>query len=124
PGDDRFLYASKTPLRDANGTIIGILGIAKDITQLKKLEAELIQAKALEAVGNVARPAAHDFNNILAAINGYAVLIMETLKAGNPVKPEIAQILKAVKRASAITDRLQTYAAAVPKGKGGARRGR
>lgn len=98
-----------TPLKDANGATIGLLGVARDITELKKAQEALVRAKALEAVSKVARPAAHDFNNILSAINGYATLIMETLKAGNPVKPEIAQILNAVKRAAAVTRRLQTY---------------
>ena len=108
-GRTYYLNIIKTPLKDANGTVTGLLGISRDITELKKLEEELVRAKALEAVSKVARPAAHDFNNILSAINGYATLIMETLKAGNPVKPEIAQILNAVKRAAAITRRLQTY---------------
>ncbi|HBW23074.1 MAG: hypothetical protein A2X28_04590 [Elusimicrobia bacterium GWA2_56_46] len=116
-GQRRVLYEAKTPLKDANGAVTGVLGIARDITELKKLEAELVRTKAVEAVNRVARPAAHDFNNILAAINGYAVLIMETLKTGNPVKPEIAQIMNAVKRAAAITERLQTYAAGAEKEK-------
>ncbi len=111
PKSRRSLYVSKTPLKDANGAITGILGIAKDITELKKLEAELIRVKAMEAVSRVADPAAHDFNNVLAAINGYAVLIMESLQSDNPIRSEITQILKAVTRASAITDRLQAYGA-------------
>ena len=108
-GMDYYLNVVKTPLKDANGATIGLLGIARDITELKKTQEELVRVTALEAVSKVARPAAHDFNNILSAINGYATLIMETLKAGNPIKPEIAQILNAVKRAAAITRRLQTY---------------
>jgi PAS domain S-box-containing protein len=115
PGVHRCLHAAKTPLKDGNGAVIGILGIARDITELKRLQAELIKAKAVEAVTSVARPAAHDFNNILAAINGYAVLVMETLRSDNPVKPEIAQILKAVKRASAITSQLQSYGSKTTK---------
>jgi PAS domain S-box-containing protein len=107
----KFVHTAKTLLKDGNGAAIGVLGVARDITELKKMEAELIRAKALEAVSRVAHPAAHDFNNILAAINGYAVLIMETLKTGNPVKSEMSQIMSAVKRAAAITARLQTCGA-------------
>jgi len=112
-GMDYHFNIVKTPLKDAAGKTIGILGIVRDITELKKIEAELIRVKAMEAVKQVARPAAHDFNNVLAAINGYATLIMET--PGNPVKPEIMQILKAVKRASDITARLQTYGSGTEK---------
>ena len=114
-GRDYHFNVVKTPLKDASGKTIGILGIVRDITELKKIEAELIRVKAMEAVKQVAQPAAHDFNNVLAAINGYATLIMETLKAGNPVKPEIMQILNAVKRASDITARLQTYGSGTEK---------
>jgi PAS domain S-box-containing protein len=115
PGRRRAMYASKTPLRDANGAIMGVLGIAKDITELKRLEEELIRVKALEAVNKVASPAAHDLNNVLAAINGYTLLIMENLRADSPIRTEITQILNAVIRASAITDRLQTYGAGTAK---------
>jgi len=105
----RTFNSAKTPLYDPGGRITGVLGISRDVTELKKLQNQLIEARAAEVVSKVTRPAAHDFNNILAAINGYATLVMETLKTGNPVKPEVAQILKAVKRAAAITQRLQTY---------------
>jgi PAS domain S-box-containing protein len=111
PQGRRFMNVMKTPLKNANGEITGLLAIARDITDRKEMEAELIRVKAIEAVNLVAQPAAHDFNNILSAITGYATLIMETLKTGNPVKPEIEQILNAVKRAAAITSRLQTYGA-------------
>jgi PAS domain S-box-containing protein len=105
----RLLHTRKVCIRGADGNTKYLLGISEDITELKQLEAELIRVKALEAVTRIAGPAAHDFNNILAAISGYATLIMGNLKTGNPAKPEIAQILKAVKRAVRITDRLQTY---------------
>ena len=105
----RLLHTRKVCIRGADGTTKYLLGISEDITERKKLEEELIRIKAIEAVTSVARPAAHDFNNILAAISGYATLMMENLKAGNPAKPEIEQIISAVKRAAAITTRLQTY---------------
>jgi sensor histidine kinase regulating citrate/malate metabolism len=111
PGSRRVMYVSKTPVRDANGDIVGVLSIAKDITELKRLETELVKAKAMEAVNKVAGPAAHDFNNVLAAINGYAVLILETLRTDSPIRTEIKQILNAVTRASVITCRLQTCGA-------------
>jgi PAS domain S-box-containing protein len=108
-GEIRTFNSIKVPLYDAAGRVTGLLGVSRDVTELKKLQRQLIETKAIEAVSKIARPAAHDFNNILSAINGYATLIMETLKTGNPVKPEIEQILNAVKRAASITRRLQTY---------------
>jgi len=113
----RVFNSVKTALYDADGRVTGLLGVSRDMTELKKLQTQLIEVKAMEAASRITRPAAHDFNNILGAINGYATIIMETLKAGNPVKPEIEQILNAVKRAAAITDRLQTYGSETGKPK-------
>ena len=53
---------------------------------------------------------AHDFNNALAAINGYATMIDDELTAANPLKREISQIIKAVTRAAELTSKLQDFA--------------
>ncbi len=116
-GGVRTFNSVKTPLYDPGGHVTGLIGVSRDMTEFKKLQNQLIEVKAMEAAGRITRPAAHDFNNILGAINGYATIIMETLKVGNPVKPEIEQILNAVKRATAITDRLQTYGSGTGKPK-------
>jgi len=97
-------------MKDPAGRIIGLLGIIRDITKLRKMESELALARAFESVGRETRPMAHDFNNALAAINGYATLIDEDLGPGNPIKQEIAMIIKGVWRASKIIARLQKYA--------------
>ena len=100
----------KTPLRDSEGRITGVHGVGRDITKIKKAESHQALARALESVSRKTRPMAHDFNNALAAINGYATLIDESLDAKSPIKPEIAMIMKGVKRAAKITTRLQRYA--------------
>lgn len=110
PSGRYYFNTVKTPLRDAAGRITGVIGIARDITGVKKLESKLALAKALEAVSNETRPMAHDFNNVLAAINGYATMMEEELPDSNPMKREIAQIIRAVKRATQLTSRLQTFA--------------
>jgi signal transduction histidine kinase len=53
---------------------------------------------------------AHDFNNALAAINGYATLIDDGLADASPIKGEISQIIKAVKRAAELTSKFQDFA--------------
>lgn len=107
---DVYLNTIKTPLRNVAGEIIGVLGISRDITALKKMESELAVARAAEAVSKVARPMAHDFNNALAAINGYATLIDDGLTGDNPIKPEIAHIIKAVGRAAELMSKFQDFA--------------
>jgi PAS domain S-box-containing protein len=110
PGGSRHVNIIKTPLKNLRGETIGLLGIARDITDLKRMETELALAHAAEAVSNVARPMAHDFNNALAAINGYATLIDEDLPASSPIKKEISRIVEAVKRAAVLTSKFQDFA--------------
>ena len=110
PTGSKYINIIKTPLRNLKGEIIGLLGVARDITDLKRTEAELALVRASEAVSDVARPMAHDFNNALAAINGYATLIDDDLSETSPIKTEISQIIKAVQRAAELTSRFQAFA--------------
>jgi len=110
PGGSRHVNIIKTPLRNVRGETIGLLGIARDITDLKRMENELALTRAAEAVSSVARPMAHDFNNALAAINGYATLIDDGLAGDNPIKTEISQIIKAVGRAAELMSKFQDFA--------------
>ncbi len=113
-----------SPLRDQDDKIAGVVGIALDITEkkrmerllkeneetLRKMETELALTRAAEAVSRVTRPMAHDFNNALAAINGYATLIDDDLAASSPIKTEISRIIEAVRRAAVVTSKLQDFA--------------
>ena len=110
PAGTRYFNTIKTPIRNLQGKITGVLGISRDITSLKKMETELALTRAAEAVGKVARPIAHDFNNALAAINGYATLIDEDLAASSPIKTEISRIIEAGKRAAELTSKFQDFA--------------
>ncbi|OGR67818.1 MAG: hypothetical protein A2081_04210 [Elusimicrobia bacterium GWC2_61_19] len=110
PTGSRHVNIIKTPLKNVQGKTIGLLGIARDITDLKRMEAELAIARAADAVSEVARPMAHDFNNALAAINGYATLIDDGLTDTSPIKTEISQIIKAVQRAAELTSKFQDFA--------------
>lgn len=106
----RYMNVIKTPLKNSAGEIIGLLCVARDITELKRMEGELAVARAAEALSKVARPMAHDFNNALAAINGYATLIADDLKPDSPIKTEIARIIEAVRRAAVLTSKFQDFA--------------
>jgi PAS domain S-box-containing protein len=86
-GPDRWWAASKTPLRDATGTVVGSVGISRDVTALKQTEAALAEALAAAEVANarlievdaaksdtMAR-LSHDFRTPLTSIKGFSDLI-------------------------------------------------
>ena len=67
-GEARWLLSSKIPWRDAGGKIIGLVGISRDITEKKNLEAEVLRAQRMESLGRLATGIAHDLNNTLAPV--------------------------------------------------------
>ncbi|MCG2726556.1 MAG: GAF domain-containing protein [Elusimicrobia bacterium] len=107
PNGTKTINAIKTPIKNKKGEITGLLAIIRDITELRKLQEELIHRQAIEEAEKITGGVAHDFNNVLAAINGYSTLMLENLGYKNPARMEIEAIKKAVERAAAITNRLQ-----------------
>jgi C4-dicarboxylate-specific signal transduction histidine kinase len=76
------------------------------LTERRRLEAELLQAQKMEAVGRLAGGIAHDFNNILMIVRGYAEILLERLHPEDPLHGQAAQIMKAGNRAAQLTQRL------------------
>ena len=72
----KTFQVSASPIMDENGQLTGVVQIARDITERKILEKQLVQAQKMEAIGTLAGGIAHDFNNILTAVIGYAKLGM------------------------------------------------
>jgi len=85
------------------------LAIARDITQRKSLEAQLLQAQKMEAVGRLAGGVAHDFNNLLTAILGSADLLLESLGPDHSEREEAEEIRKAALRAADLTRQLLAF---------------
>jgi PAS domain S-box-containing protein len=75
-GIPRYVTFTGTPDLDAEGKIMGITGTLKDITKLRNMETQLLQASKMEAVGTLTGGIAHDFNNIIQAIMGYNQLML------------------------------------------------
>ena len=84
--------------------------IATDISELKRLESQLLQSQKLEAIGNLAGGIAHDFNNILSAVIGYAELSLADVDHGSAVEKNLREILRAGVRARDLVKHILTFA--------------
>ncbi|WP_162937489.1 PAS domain S-box protein [Indioceanicola profundi] len=87
----------------------GYVALFTDVTEQKNLEAQLLQSQKMDALGQLAGGVAHDFNNILSVIGGYATLAGTMLPENAPVQPHLAKIGQGVQRASALTRELLTF---------------
>lgn len=107
-GQTREYLAIKFPVHDAQGQrYVG--AISTDVTERRVLEEQLRQTQKLEAVGRLAGGVAHDFNNILGVINGYAaLLLLRTELPANCRKP-LVEVQKAGERAAALTRQLLAF---------------
>jgi PAS domain S-box-containing protein len=86
-----------------------VLGYFMDITPLKKLEAQFLQAQKMEAVGRLAGGIAHDFNNILGVIIGYAEIMLMGLNENDPLSGYLGEIKRAAVRAASLTRQLLAF---------------
>jgi len=88
-------------------TFVG--GIARDITNRKRLEAQFLQAQKMEAIGALAGGVAHDFNNMLNVINGYSELLLDDFQKDDPKRNDLEQIRQAGQRAASLTSQLLAF---------------
>jgi PAS domain S-box-containing protein len=87
----------------------GIVLNSRNITERKRLEAQLRQSQRLESVGQLAGGIAHDFNNFLSVIRGYARFLLDAMDEEEPLRSDAAEIDKAAERASRLTSQLLVF---------------
>lgn len=101
-----------TPVLDALEQPEYFIGIFQDTTELKIREAEFYQAQKLEALGQLSAGVAHDFNNILSIVDGYAILAERRLRDSPETSADyLKRILVATQRGAALTKRMMTFGA-------------
>lgn len=107
--DGSVFYAdvSSSPITLGGRTFL--LGIFRDMTELRKLEDQLRQSQKMESIGTLAGGVAHDFNNMLMAIIGYGHLALMNMTAGDPNRANVEQMLEASDRAAHLTKDLLLF---------------
>ncbi len=88
----------------------GILGVGRDVTEQRELQARLEAGERLETVGRLAGGIAHDFNNLLTAILGNAELARDLPEAGGPMDRYLDGVIQAGERARDLTRKLLAFA--------------
>jgi two-component system cell cycle sensor histidine kinase/response regulator CckA len=108
-GRIRWIRDRGFPVRDTEGAIIRIAGVAEDITERRELEAELRQAQKMESIGLLAGGVAHDFNNVLTVIMGSTEALAETMPANTEAAAALDEIRTATSRAASLTRQLLAF---------------
>lgn len=111
--DGHWFEITVDPILDSHGKFIGAVHIATDVTQRKQLEAQLLRAQRLEAIGALASGVAHDLNNILSPI-----LMAIPMLRDSTTDPEALEILRTMEccaeRGAGIVKQLLTFARGRP----------
>ena len=100
---------SVAPLYGAGRQVAGMLSIAADLTEMRRLEVQYRQSQKLEAIGRLAGGIAHDFNNILTAILSTSELLLTDLVPGSHVHDDVDEIRRAAQRAAGLTRQLLVF---------------
>src|SRR5262245_3891675 len=98
-----------TSLRDEAGQVTGVIGIATDVSQRRRLEDETRQSQKLEALARLAGGVAHDFNDSLTTILGYCTLLMHHQAADAEARRCLAEVRQAAERAAGLTHQLLAF---------------
>ena len=110
-GGARFdISLTLSPVRDAGGKIIGASSIQRDITASKRSEEALRQASKMEAIGALAGGLAHDFNNQLYAVSGFAHFIARDAGLSPASRADLLEIQKTAERMASLTRQLLAFA--------------
>ncbi len=110
---DGNLYTEEmtiAPVRDDHAEITHFVAVKQDISDRKLLQEQFLQSQKLESIGQLAGGVAHDYNNILSVIIGYAHLLKRKFKGDPENEKPLDAILAAARRAASLTEQLLVFA--------------
>jgi two-component system cell cycle sensor histidine kinase/response regulator CckA len=108
-GTIRWIRDHASPVRDPLGAMLRYVGVARDITNQRRLEDELRQASKMDAINTLAAGIAHDFRNLLHGIAGCVAMAERRVDDPVHVRSHLGQIRDATRRGAALTDQLTNF---------------
>jgi len=108
-GVERIVNEKAEITRDADGRPVRMAGTVQDVTEHKRLEAEILKAQKLDSIGVLAGGIAHDFNNLLLGILGNVSIAKTFVKPDDSVAGILESIEKAALRTKTLTRQLLTF---------------
>ncbi len=114
-GELYYVEESISPVRDGAGQITHFIANGRDLTERLRLEAQLLQAQKMDAVGRLAGGVAHDFNNLLTIISSYSELALDAVPKGSHLEAKLQEILLAARRAAELTRQLLAFSRKQPQ---------
>jgi PAS domain S-box-containing protein len=105
----RWITTTKIPIRDRDGKVTGLLGISRDSTRDKEREEHYVMMQKMASVSALAGGIAHEFNNLLTGVVGYAELLLSRLPPDSQARTYAEQIKRAAAEATELTQQLSAY---------------
>jgi len=108
------------PVRDGAGIVVGSVGVNRDVsrrkameTALRRRETELVQSQKMEAIGRLAGGLAHDFNNVLSTVSGYAQLLLD-YDLPDEARADVQVMIDTLRHAASMTRQLLSLSRRAP----------
>ena len=108
-GSLRWVLARSFPVRDDTGRVYRMVGVASDITEIRQVQEQFVQAQKMEAVGRLAGGVAHDFNNLLTVILSWTAILLEKRGQDGEELEMLREIGSAGERAAGLTRQLLAF---------------
>jgi PAS domain S-box-containing protein len=109
-GEARFIEASIAPRLNAQGEVIGFRGIFNDVTEREAIEQQVLMTSKLASIGELASGVAHELNNPLTGVMGYAQLLVDSKNVPPEVKSDLNKVYQESQRAAKIVQNLLSFA--------------